>query len=61
MSFFIFFIYLTISFVIYGVIGVLIYKLTMKKKKDDFDALLDSVFNNEESEEKKNDKIYSSF
>lgn len=70
MSFFVFFLYLTISIIIYGIIGVLIYNVFFKKKKRDFDDLLDSIFesdnntdfvNNERKEEKDNEKIYSSF
>lgn len=70
MSFFVFFLYLTISIIIYGIIGVLIYNVFFKKKKRDFDDLLDSIFesdnntnfvNNDRKEEKDNEKIYSSF
>lgn len=46
MNFFIFFIYLTISIVIYGIIGVVLYKLVIKKKKDDFVLNFDDDFLN---------------
>lgn len=71
MSFLIFFLYLTLSIIIYGIIGGLIYKIFFMKKKRDFDDLLDSIFesdnntnfvNNDRKEEKKeNEKVYSSF
>lgn len=48
MSFILFFVYLTISIVIYGIIGVLIYNIYLKKKKDNFDSLLDNIFNSDD-------------
>lgn len=75
MSFLIFFLYLTISIIIYGIIGVLLYKFYFKKKKNDFlDTNIDDIWNdfysnydkktdpnNERKEEKDNEKVYSSF
>lgn len=47
MSFIIFFIYLTICLVIYGLLGVLIFKVFFQKKKNDFlDTNIDDIWNN---------------
>ena len=65
MSFILFFIYLTICILIYGIIGGLIYKFVIKKKSNDiFESLLNNAFDNDvyEKENDKNDKkIYIGF
>ena len=75
MSFLVFFLYLTISIIIYGILGVLLYKFYFKKKKNDFlDTNIDDIWNDfysnydkkeniskEREEHTENEKIYSSF
>lgn len=49
MSFLTFFLYITICILIYGIIGVLIYKFYFKKRSlSNFDKLLDNIFNDDE-------------
>ena len=49
MSFLTFFLYITICIIIYGIIGVLIYKFYFKKRSlSNFDKLLDNIFNENE-------------
>lgn len=59
MSFIIFFIYLTISLVIYVILGGLIYKAFFQRKKNDFlDTNIDDIWNNfynTKKEEENND------